>query len=633
MQVFYDTIKEFISDNDIHTILDLGSRDAEQSIELSKIYPNAKVYAFECYPQSYELCISNSKQFQNISIIQKAVHNFDGKCEFYPIDTTLSANTGASSLLVSSGKYNNIEALPQTKIIVDAIRLDSWAQENNVSQIDIIWMDLQGAELLALQGLGNLLDKVKAIYTEVEYNEIYSKQALFPELNNFLQKKGFKLLWHDIQIPNWWGNAIYVNTNIINISKTRNETRNNLQKKIDTTYAFNHCYNIDNLHGTNPESIDRIQYFMHILKPLVKNKKVLDIGANKGIFSILSNLNNAINVISQEIDPQNIELLKQIYSYRKLSTTIKIVNEPVHTLFYEGDLAIILGVCHYLTYEHGLDWIYRLYIMGYDLLIEFPFWEEDAVVQTHIKDPQLVKQLNIINENYKLLKLESFLHKTEGLYNVTDMGRCPGLGRKLYYCQKMPITTYNINNINFNNYTNIYESPYTTLFLNKSNTGIIKMVRKYEHYPDRWIRAHNILKKEFPHIIPGIYYLVKDNSNNTKGISEEYVQNNQLTIHNQRKFNHKNLFKIQNFLLSINMSMQDIHPNHIEGDYIVDLEVIENLTPESEKVLRNRINEIWKYNNIADININRDSVSKFLNNINNNKNLIDTFKEAENYIW
>ncbi len=412
--------------------------------------------------------------------------------------------------------------------------------------------------------------------------------------------------------------------NSINSSITKNE----LQKKIDTTYAFNHCYDIDTLQGTNQESIDRIQYFVPILKPLVNNKTVLDIGSNKGFFSIISNLNEAKTVISQEIDQQIIELQKQIFSYRNLSTTVKIVNEPVHTLFYEGDLAIILGVCHYLTYEHGLDWIYRLYIMGYDLLIEFPFWEEDGVVQIHIKDPQLVSQLNIKGDNYKLLNSESFLNKTKGLYNVTDMGKCPGLGRRLYYCQKIPTTAYNINNITFSNYTNIYESLYTTIFLNKSNTGIIKMTHKYEHYYDRWIRTHNVLKKEFPNIIPGIFYLVKDDFNNTKGIAEEYINNT-----NNRKFNHNNLFKIQNFLLSINMSMQDIHPNHTEGDYVVDLEFIENLTPESEKFLRNRINEIWRHDNIADININKESVNKFLNNINSNKNIIDIFKEAENYSW
>lgn len=44
--------------------------------------------------------------------------------------------------------------------------------KHNIPCVDIIWMDLQGAELLALKGLGNKLSCVEYLYTEVSHKEM-----------------------------------------------------------------------------------------------------------------------------------------------------------------------------------------------------------------------------------------------------------------------------------------------------------------------------------------------------------------------------------------------------------------------------------------------------------------------------
>ena len=37
-------------------ILDIGSRDLEQSIEFTSVYPLAEIYAFEPNPEQYKIC-------------------------------------------------------------------------------------------------------------------------------------------------------------------------------------------------------------------------------------------------------------------------------------------------------------------------------------------------------------------------------------------------------------------------------------------------------------------------------------------------------------------------------------------------------------------------------------------------
>lgn len=54
-------------------------------------------------------------------------------------------------------------------------------------------MDAQGAELNALKGLGNYLNNVIAIITELEISPMYIGQGLFEDVYKYLTTNGFYL--------------------------------------------------------------------------------------------------------------------------------------------------------------------------------------------------------------------------------------------------------------------------------------------------------------------------------------------------------------------------------------------------------------------------------------------------------
>ncbi len=56
-------------------------------------------------------------------------------------------------------------------------------------------MDLQGAELLALKGLGDRIDEVEYIATEVGVEGYYEGQTYFHQIYEYLLQKGFYLLY------------------------------------------------------------------------------------------------------------------------------------------------------------------------------------------------------------------------------------------------------------------------------------------------------------------------------------------------------------------------------------------------------------------------------------------------------
>lgn len=198
--------QKFKSSKNVEVIFDIGSCHCLESVEFAKKYKNSKVFAFEANPESYQVCLNNSKNYPSIEVINQAINDYDGFCKFYPMDKTRTittwedGNQGASSLYKANGAYDHIEKYVQYEIEVPCTRIDSFCDKNNIDHIDIVWMDLQGAELKALQSMGSILDTIQIIHTELEVNPMYEGQCLFSDVNQFLTQNGFDLEWGNTNV-------------------------------------------------------------------------------------------------------------------------------------------------------------------------------------------------------------------------------------------------------------------------------------------------------------------------------------------------------------------------------------------------------------------------------------------------
>jgi FkbM family methyltransferase len=181
-----DCIKDKIDFNDIKTILDIGSRDGCQSLELNRWFPHAKIYAFEPVKENYEFTVKNVAHIDNIKAYPYAINSYNGKTKFYEV---YNGNVGASSLLKTTDHWISSQ-WAQKEIEVDCIVLNDWLVDNKVDSVDLIWMDVQGAENIVLDSLKDYLNNVKIIATEVGIVDLYhgstSKQQLDEKLNNFI---------------------------------------------------------------------------------------------------------------------------------------------------------------------------------------------------------------------------------------------------------------------------------------------------------------------------------------------------------------------------------------------------------------------------------------------------------------
>lgn len=149
----------------VKNIVEGGSRDLLDALFLESYFENANVHSFECNSEAYEICKKNLKcGFGRIKLNDMAMSNEDGELSFFAFDhnKTEHHDIGVSSLY----RHINQHDVPQKEIKVKGIRLDTYCKLNNIEQIDYLCLDVQGAEQVVLQGLGDLLDKVTYLVLE-----------------------------------------------------------------------------------------------------------------------------------------------------------------------------------------------------------------------------------------------------------------------------------------------------------------------------------------------------------------------------------------------------------------------------------------------------------------------------------
>jgi hypothetical protein len=91
--------------------------------------------------------------------------------------------------------YNNFEvAYLKKSSNIDTVSLNHFARENQISNVDFIKIDIQGAELDVFKGGTRVLNDVLAIVCEVEFVPHYINQPLFGDVCEYLAKT--ELMFH-----------------------------------------------------------------------------------------------------------------------------------------------------------------------------------------------------------------------------------------------------------------------------------------------------------------------------------------------------------------------------------------------------------------------------------------------------
>jgi FkbM family methyltransferase len=161
---------------------------------------------------------ANTDVYSNIKFVNDIPNNersfnitvSDKDNELYTFNI-MNKTPSSSILKLDKHKIHHPHVYVEDTIQVKSIRMDTFLKENNIniSNYSFLTIDIQGAELLALKGFGELLHHIKYIYTEVNTDTLYKDCALLYEIDEYLSTFGFNRV-ETLMTEFEWGDAFYI---------------------------------------------------------------------------------------------------------------------------------------------------------------------------------------------------------------------------------------------------------------------------------------------------------------------------------------------------------------------------------------------------------------------------------------
>lgn len=136
------------------TVFDIGASAGHHTVLLSRLCgPSGHVHAFEPLPENVACLLETLRinNLQNVTVHQLAVSGTEGEAEF-----RFSGVFDGFACLAQGG-HGRSGGQATASISVRTIDLDTFCGKYAIPRVDLIKMDIEGAEMLALRGMTRVL--------------------------------------------------------------------------------------------------------------------------------------------------------------------------------------------------------------------------------------------------------------------------------------------------------------------------------------------------------------------------------------------------------------------------------------------------------------------------------------------
>jgi FkbM family methyltransferase len=181
---FVDNNLNFETENKMPVIYDCGANVGTCCLYFKILYPNARIKAFEADPKIFEYLERNIKNnnLNNIQIYNKAVWIDEKGVQFS------QEGADAGSIFGGSGESINIESIRLRDMIIEE------------TKIDMLKIDIEGAEVEVLTDCDGSLDCVENIY--IEYHSWKNRPQALHKMLRVLTENGFRYHFQSFQKRN-----------------------------------------------------------------------------------------------------------------------------------------------------------------------------------------------------------------------------------------------------------------------------------------------------------------------------------------------------------------------------------------------------------------------------------------------
>lgn len=178
----YEVMSEFLDEGSV--ALDVGSFIGTHMVAMAqRVGPSGRVYAFEPQPGCRDL-------------VQRTIRENDlEQCTFIGAavgdqNTHVKMQTGAGPTATSTLRTLDPWNHHTDALDVDMVRIDDFLTEQNIETVDFLKLDVQGAELEAVEGMKTRLGDIRAMQIEIHTKYIEEPEREIPELYEILASRG-----------------------------------------------------------------------------------------------------------------------------------------------------------------------------------------------------------------------------------------------------------------------------------------------------------------------------------------------------------------------------------------------------------------------------------------------------------
>jgi FkbM family methyltransferase len=177
------TLLKKLAKHDPSVIIDGGANIGKYSLVVHQLISEAVIYSLEPVKNTYKLLKENIGENEHIIPVEKGLYNTNCTREI-----NLFPSHTHSSLFAIEG----LAKKPSEKQTIKLIKGDDFMKEYKLDEIDLLKLDLEGAEFDALLGFEEHLNKgkIKMIQFEYGYINITTKKLLI-DFYNFFESKGY----------------------------------------------------------------------------------------------------------------------------------------------------------------------------------------------------------------------------------------------------------------------------------------------------------------------------------------------------------------------------------------------------------------------------------------------------------
>ena len=173
-------------------IVDLGSFDGGDSLRFKNAFPSATVLTVEADPERFSIVQANTEA-AGVIVLNRAICEVNEKVDWFSARVKSEVQSQGSMFRHSERYRRRYPFVSQADdpIKIEGSRVDTLLETQGLATPDLLHMDIEGAEYLALKSLGEI--RPRLIYLELR-KKLFEGGAEKGATHDLLSTMGYQLL-------------------------------------------------------------------------------------------------------------------------------------------------------------------------------------------------------------------------------------------------------------------------------------------------------------------------------------------------------------------------------------------------------------------------------------------------------